>query len=612
MIKWIGQHIVDLIARFRSDVYLEDIEDGTVANNKFLGLDSNNKIVKEEITPEADITSVSISTATTTATKNSGHASFYLLGGEGIDTDMVSGSMTITISGEDASTSNKGIASFSSANFDVASGAVSIKDGGVDLSGDKVTGILTVDKGGTGLNSISTLLNSNVTKADVGLTNVEDKSSADIRGEISTSDVPNIDTSKITTGILSVDRGGTGVNSLGSINVSSFNNDSGFTTNVGDITGVIMTDDAGTQRQDNFGQVELKILGSGIISTTIDQSVGSIEISHDDTSSQANVDNTASASTVIGSLFVDGYGHVTGITNKTLSKSNIGLGNVEDTALSTYTGSGGALDNQYIANGAGYTTNDGDIRRVKFTSDSQFIQFDSGNADITLTGGEGIDTSISSSTITISGEDASTSNKGVASFSSSNFDVSSGAVSIKNDGIKEKITRQVFQCNFIDDIGTTKHYLPLADVQENTVRYQDEAAMLAPCDGRVASVTLKMENLGGASGNITFGVEVLESPAIGFANTWTTVETETFAIGSSDNHDVWHFHFTQSTAGANSGTSKHFDATQMWAISIQSDTAALGGDGSNDERWFVTAVVEWDWSTYLGTEGTTAKYTSVP
>ena len=47
MIKWIGQHIVDFIARFRSDVYLEDIADGTVVDNKFLGLDSNNKVVKE-------------------------------------------------------------------------------------------------------------------------------------------------------------------------------------------------------------------------------------------------------------------------------------------------------------------------------------------------------------------------------------------------------------------------------------------------------------------------------------------------------------------------------------------------------------------------------------
>jgi hypothetical protein len=46
MLKYIGQHIVDLIARFRSDVYLEDISSGTIASGGNLGLDSNNKIVK--------------------------------------------------------------------------------------------------------------------------------------------------------------------------------------------------------------------------------------------------------------------------------------------------------------------------------------------------------------------------------------------------------------------------------------------------------------------------------------------------------------------------------------------------------------------------------------
>jgi hypothetical protein len=44
--KWIGQHIVDLIARFRGAVYLEDIDTGTIASGGNLGLDSNNKIVK--------------------------------------------------------------------------------------------------------------------------------------------------------------------------------------------------------------------------------------------------------------------------------------------------------------------------------------------------------------------------------------------------------------------------------------------------------------------------------------------------------------------------------------------------------------------------------------
>ena len=44
--KWIGQHIYDLISRFRNDVYLEDISTGTIASGGNLGLDSNNKIVK--------------------------------------------------------------------------------------------------------------------------------------------------------------------------------------------------------------------------------------------------------------------------------------------------------------------------------------------------------------------------------------------------------------------------------------------------------------------------------------------------------------------------------------------------------------------------------------
>ena len=54
---------------------------------------------------------------------------------------------------------------------------------------------------------------------------------------------------------------------------------------------------------------------------------------------------------------------------------------------------------------------------------------------LTITSGEGIDTSISQKTLTISGEDASTSNKGVASFSSDDFSVSSGAVTVKSGGI---------------------------------------------------------------------------------------------------------------------------------------------------------------------------------
>ncbi len=47
--KWIGQHIWSLISRFRSDVYLEDVDAGTIASGGNLGLDSNNKIVKATV-----------------------------------------------------------------------------------------------------------------------------------------------------------------------------------------------------------------------------------------------------------------------------------------------------------------------------------------------------------------------------------------------------------------------------------------------------------------------------------------------------------------------------------------------------------------------------------
>jgi len=59
-----------------------------------------------------------------------------------------------------------------------------------------------------------------------------------------------------------------------------------------------------------------------------------------------------------------------------------------------------------------------------------------GSADFILQGGEGIDVTNSTTTITVAGELATTSNKGVASFDSDHFTVSSGVVNLKNTQIK--------------------------------------------------------------------------------------------------------------------------------------------------------------------------------
>jgi len=94
------------------------------------------------------------------------------------------------------------------------------------------------------------------------------------------------------------------------------------------------------------------------------------------------------------------------------------------------------LANTLDLSGKSVTLASGEISNSELANSIINVTTDSGNNDIdlgdtlTVTGGEGIDTSQSGDTLTITAELASTSNKGVASFSSDNFTVTTGVVTV--------------------------------------------------------------------------------------------------------------------------------------------------------------------------------------
>ena len=102
-------------------------------------------------------------------------------------------------------------------------------------------------------------------------------------------------------------------------------------------------------------------------------------------------------------------------------------------------------------------------------SDSGTIDIDLDSESLTVSGGEGIDTSATGTTLTIAGEDASTSNKGVASFHSDNFSVASGAVTIKDAGVANA---------------------ELADMAANTVKVRNANSSGVPSDLALATTQI--------------------------------------------------------------------------------------------------------------------------
>jgi hypothetical protein len=142
------------------------------------------------------------------------------------------------------------------------------------------------------------------------------------------------------------------------------------------------------------------------------------------TGGDARLVTTSSTATFTNKTFdVEGTGN---------SISNIDVADLKSGVLDTDISSVSGSDDTLASAKAIKTYVDAQVtaQDLDLTTDSGTIAIDLDSETLTVTGGTGIDTSASGNEVTIAGSDASTSSKGIASFSDTFFSVSSGAVSL--------------------------------------------------------------------------------------------------------------------------------------------------------------------------------------
>ena len=231
----------------------------------------------------------------------------------------------------------------------------------------------------------------------------------------------------------------------------------------------------GTKTSGNY--VGTLSAGTGLSSTGATSGEGiAHQISLDDTAVTAGSYGSASA---IPTLTVDAQGRIT---------------SASQTTVDTYSGWSQAADT-------------GSTKAV------------SEGTTITIAGGEGMNTSISGSTVTVAGEDATATNKGIASFSSTDFTVSSGAVSLVHEHIEDIVGAMISgsgatSVSYNDGTGTLT--ISSTDNNDNTVTQIREDSGTY----RTGNITLQSGN------NVT-----ITEPSTGVFNIQSTDTNTEYSVG---------------------------------------------------------------------------------
>ena len=156
------------------------------------------------------------------------------------------------------------------------------------------------------------------------------------------------------------------------------------------------------------------------------------------------------------------------------------------------------------------------------------IEIDLDSEVLDIEGGEGIDTTTGTNKVTISGEDASTSNKGIASFSSDNFAVSSGAVTIKDSGVSnDELAGSIANAKLANSsITVTDGSSSTATALGGTITFSGTSneVEVAESSGTI-TIGLPSSITVNVTGNVTGNVSGTSGSTTGNAATATALET---------------------------------------------------------------------------------------
>lgn len=429
---------------------------GVDYDNTTIGIVGNKLAVKA-----SGIANSHIANSTITMTGDSGTQAvdlgdtFNIAGGSGITTT-VSGD-EVTVAGDDAAAdgSTKGVATFLAADFDAASGVVSLDNTvAKTLSGDTGSASATthnIQIAGTDAQGIDTSATGSV------VTVTAKDATAAQKGVASFSS----DNFLATSGAITIKDGGVANVEL-------------------DNSTITMTGDSGTQAVD-LGDTFNTAGGSGITTTV---SGDEITIAGDDAAADGSTKGVAT-------FLAEDFDAASGVIS------------LDTTVAKTLAG------------------------------DTGTASFSTHSATIAGTDAQGIDTSATGTTVTITAKDATDSQKGVAKYSSDHFTVTSGNVVLATDGIDDTLIDWGVGSNQVNAAD-----VPIIDTNTKFTATDVEAALEEVYDTQAAKYVFKTISVSGQSDVVADTVSDTLTLAAGNDIVITTdAGTDTVTISATDTID---------------------------------------------------------------------------